>query len=594
MDSITPVYVNLISFNSSDPTLRLDLAPSLNWLTRRSITAAVQQGQLRIEPMQSSQAATEFAAHLGPAQPREICCALCGKAVMPYMDQAQPPPSHPLTAGRTALQNPAAAWASTSRFFRTSLSSVGSGSLSRPSTANSTPAPTSPSTPSQFIYIFRLSLPAPQRSQPYALCPSGWCLARMRATCEMWRFLRTNVVEKVWEEESPVFAAHKANHNALDNSSAMPSSTPPRPISRRTSSTRMASLWDKGWTALGGDPNGSSASGVMSRSKTEPSPLSPTSEKPAVNPSEIKGPSPPPRRVLPPPLPDRNASRPNVTTSPKEEATDLSKEEDSFATPRTSLDDRPLPAAVSLNDDQGPQSAAITEGPRKSIEDTIGTPRLKNLPTSAPSTPPLKQDTLPTAAALVAGASPAPPPVPRRAAARRAPLLPARVGSPSPRTSLVIEKERETEVNGKRDSIVQAEAAGPSTEIANNSRPATPTLSNPAAPEEAITEKPQPSETLASDPHMPSADALRRSLDVSSAVAMSSAPPVPHRDPNPPSNALALEPLPSAGESISSEHGEENPYVGEKTWEDKAWRELSRLRLEMFWARIGASGSQRE
>lgn len=28
-------------------------------------------------------------------------------------------------------------------------------------------------------------------------------------------------------------------------------------------------------------------------------------------------------------------------------------------------------------------------------------------------------------------------------------------------------------------------------------------------------------------------------------------------------------------------------YVGDTTWEDRAWRELVRLREDMFWARIG-------
>ena len=34
-----------------DPTVRLDLAPSLNWLSRRSVLAAIHSGQLTIEPI---------------------------------------------------------------------------------------------------------------------------------------------------------------------------------------------------------------------------------------------------------------------------------------------------------------------------------------------------------------------------------------------------------------------------------------------------------------------------------------------------------------------------------------------------------------
>ena len=35
--------------NYSEPTLRLDLAPSLNWLTRRSVLAAIHSNTLLIE-----------------------------------------------------------------------------------------------------------------------------------------------------------------------------------------------------------------------------------------------------------------------------------------------------------------------------------------------------------------------------------------------------------------------------------------------------------------------------------------------------------------------------------------------------------------
>ncbi|KIO19862.1 hypothetical protein M407DRAFT_30476 [Tulasnella calospora MUT 4182] len=143
-----PFLARLIA-EDSDPTLRLDLAPSLNWLTRRNIAGAVQQGQLTVEPMQSGQLLMELATHsLAGMQPSEVACALCGKHVLHFTDTTAPPPSHPSTNSiRPSLQNTAAVWASTSRFLRSSLSSNPSAPNSHSNTM-----PPSPSTPSIVVY----------------------------------------------------------------------------------------------------------------------------------------------------------------------------------------------------------------------------------------------------------------------------------------------------------------------------------------------------------------------------------------------------------------------------------------------------------
>jgi hypothetical protein len=33
---------------------------------------------------------------------------------------------------------------------------------------------------------------------------------------------------------------------------------------------------------------------------------------------------------------------------------------------------------------------------------------------------------------------------------------------------------------------------------------------------------------------------------------------------------------------------DESQYVGDKAWEERAWKELVRLRADMFWARTGS------
>lgn len=35
----------------------------------------------------------------------------------------------------------------------------------------------------------------------YPLCASGWCLARLRAVCEWWRFVRTGMIDVIWRGE---------------------------------------------------------------------------------------------------------------------------------------------------------------------------------------------------------------------------------------------------------------------------------------------------------------------------------------------------------------------------------------------------------
>lgn len=42
-----------------------------------------------------------------------------------------------------------------------------------------------------------------------------------------------------------------------------------------------------------------------------------------------------------------------------------------------------------------------------------------------------------------------------------------------------------------------------------------------------------------------------------------------------------------AGSEEEKEEEDSGVYVGESTWEERTWKELVRLREEMFWARIG-------
>ncbi|THH13357.1 hypothetical protein EW146_g6851 [Bondarzewia mesenterica] len=199
----------------SDPTVRLDLAPSLNWLTRRSVLSAIHNGQLSVEPTSSSTLLESSSPHLssGLGSNSTVCCALCGTVIISCSSSSSSSPSsspHAFSA-RNGF--------SLSRTDSGTNSTTGSWSTSifKNPLSNSRSTPPSPphfasaQVPAQ-VYIFRLALqptsalpvPLSQTNTPttsYPLCTSGWCLARLRSTCSLWAFVRTGIVEKVWEEE---------------------------------------------------------------------------------------------------------------------------------------------------------------------------------------------------------------------------------------------------------------------------------------------------------------------------------------------------------------------------------------------------------
>ncbi|KAF5348442.1 hypothetical protein D9757_012786 [Collybiopsis confluens] len=98
-----PFLARLMS-EDSDPTLRLDLAPSLNWLSRRSVLAAIHTGNLTIEPIPTATLIQSYTSNsssgsisslptglniggLNSASAHSsLNCALCGTPVFPGLD----------------------------------------------------------------------------------------------------------------------------------------------------------------------------------------------------------------------------------------------------------------------------------------------------------------------------------------------------------------------------------------------------------------------------------------------------------------------------------------------------------------------------
>jgi hypothetical protein len=265
---------------------------------------------------------------------------LCGKSIVHSADHFFPPPSHSASAVRPSLPGASAAWVSTSRFFRAGSAT----SLSRTNTAPSTP--TVPS-----IFIFRLYLPSPQKSQPYALCQSGWCLARLRTSCELWRFVRKSIVEKVWEEDvaPPPYNQVTATPSSGPLAKGINLSTPPVPP-RRTAS-RVGTLWEKGLRVLGVDV-----------ANARPTPATP--QAPPLLP--VRSPS----RCLAPTLPKQQDPTPHPTSNsasmstPKEESKPVVD-----ATPDTPQEKVDIPTEPP----KVPEEASVMTESKTQVQDEPGT-----------------------------------------------------------------------------------------------------------------------------------------------------------------------------------------------------------------------------
>ncbi|KIM21089.1 hypothetical protein M408DRAFT_29809 [Serendipita vermifera MAFF 305830] len=245
---LTLPFLARLAVEDSEPTLRLDLAPSLNWLTRRSALAAINSNTLLIEQIHVATLFLEGSAWsysyggFGttsslPASPTQLTkpCAL------------RLPRSRPSVAPSPQRSVSAGGWGA-SQFLKSvtlpSLGSVVSGSGSSGSRSNS-PAPRhsldsiptpisstnplppfpidrpySPPPPTSLqtvIHAFRIpitgksantsttNLAGPDASQstenygpPYPLCHTGWCLSRLRATLDLWGCVKSEAIERVW------------------------------------------------------------------------------------------------------------------------------------------------------------------------------------------------------------------------------------------------------------------------------------------------------------------------------------------------------------------------------------------------------------
>lgn len=482
------VINNTTSYSDNrEPTVRLDLAPSLNWLSRRSVLAAVHNGQLTIEPMSLATLLTEFS-HLpntgisGHSNNENIPCALCGMPIFPQAPSTNTspsrPPSHPLRGIAQPYQG-SGSWSA--NFFKKTPSGINTSIPSLPSipsrsAAHTTQTPSSsPIYPSQ-IYIFRISTiqtsalpqlplikstalsasgmstpipsyqPAPALSHSslsngaapnssstiYPICSTSWCLTRLRATCSLWAFVRTGIVEKIWEEEIPIVLPPTVRSRVSSSVTLVSDSTnsvggpgtaekPPVPPRKRGLWGLASAVGEK--AASWGGKSAVASEKEKEEGKVLPPPPALPAREPAA-PSATSAPS-----VAPPPLPKRSEGRARTPTnqpSPSPEPAPV--EPPTKSAPLDQPPPREIPPVEPL--EHKPVSSALpselaVEKDEASTTTTSETPTPAATVTATPTPPQAPTRTQPPTSA------PTPPPaIPPRAVKRLSASL-ARPGTPS-------------------------------------------------------------------------------------------------------------------------------------------------------------------
>ncbi|KAH9478340.1 hypothetical protein JR316_0008794 [Psilocybe cubensis] len=471
-------FLTRLMTEDSEPTVRLDIAPSLNWLSRRSVLAAIHSGQLTIEPMSSATLFAETTVHPTSttiaginSSNDNVACALCGVPIFPTLDphNSSRPPIHPQShiyqpqptswsgaffkkanGSNTAPSSPTApsfrnnfGSHSNSQIFifrlaapSTSIASLPIPTLTKASSQpNSSPIPSAyASSSSNGIISQSHSQSGSQSGQPttiYPLCMSGWCLHRLRTTCTLWAFVRTGIVDKIWEEELPPPPPPPSAHPEKSANGDKPPVPP-----------RKRGLW--GIASAFGERAASWGEGDRDKSKRNSGSASSSPAQP-----ELRRLPPPPPPVsaarpspVPPPLPKRNEGRvrtpvsdpppptpprasvekPTADVHPESSNTEAPVVVAATSSPRVSADLPPIPPRRSReapppshSEPSSDAAAPATPPPRPP---RAHTPVSVPLPESRPASPAVPSRTASPANVAVAAAGGPPPPLPRRAAAR--------------------------------------------------------------------------------------------------------------------------------------------------------------------------------
>ncbi|KAJ8585678.1 hypothetical protein M405DRAFT_935884 [Rhizopogon salebrosus TDB-379] len=668
-----PFLARLLT-EDSEPTVRLDLAPSLSWLSRRSVLAAIHTGMLIVEPVPFSSLVQELHPHSQTNAPVSISCALCGTAIVRAQSHDKPP-SHPL-ASLARSRTGGGGLTNGNSWFKNSLVNSSSNNVGRDADighpeqvyvfrlAPATPAPAvSPvSSPLHTSSLSTSSLPVSrppahptvttrsspaQTQQPYPLCTSNYCLLRLRSTCSLWAFVRTGVVERIWEED-PVVPQKKptsANTSVIEivqessKKNSSPAATPPEtPVGEKPPALpRRRRLWEMA-SALGERAvSWTDSSGGKSKDEEATGKLPPP---PPAHPSAS-------HRVAPPPLPKRDRGRGHSMDTPAQAASsddadknavseaETSNSQESFTTPVDSMTFAiPSPITESISVDSPPPQTQpqppVVQPERPVSPHTVPLPETPTSPAFPPASPPprprervaspaplpsripsqiLQRPGSPLAPsrsragspvlrAPSRAGSPAPhgaPPVPRRAPARRA------VPAPPP-TAQTEAKERvpmpSAETGGKKENSSKADSAKEEKKSTPTPEPKSVAGEDSAAEPPSTNDEPLESSKPFSDPSLNRASSPAKRASMDAPIHPPAESPSTTADPTQPSSEAHQSRRPSEDSSThetsvdtsSTKHSSSTDgegYVGDATWEDRTWKEVVRLKEEMFWARVG-------
>ena len=606
-----------------EPTLRLESAPDLSWLSRRSVTAAILSGDLIIEPVPASQV-------LQGSTGLDVGCAMCGKPVFPgapphthtgplspggAASHFGPPPQHPNRAssgGRFSLKPFFNAGSSPSNAPSPSQSPLASPAIGKDFESTSVPVTSTTSSALPAVYIFRIAKPSAGASasdanataKAYPLCRSGWCLERLRATCELWHFIRAGLVGIVWSGDDGYVLATEAA--AAKRQSQISSASPAVQLDE-------AKIAKRSSAPVGTDPAASPAASIAPPTATEPElprrksgwglgfKWKSTNPSGSVNTSAATSP-PGSSRRLPPPIAE--------------------KEE----TPASGLG-----APLELEGKDGAGAAAPEVPPRKSIEtpderagkgeggDKIevikddGAEDAEGMSPSKLARPDLSRqvsetsfasahETFATASAAGTEQSPMQPAVEvfdeqtnleagegAEAAGEKAEVAEEAVDRASPKQSSHDTAELKTE-SGKQAGestesaapppppIPRRAAGRPKSVLVNNGATAATASDSPRASTDG-TDGPQAESTdQITPPLLPARPPKTPQLNISASSDTA-------RTPSVPDGEKAFLPLPTGQLEKGSEgvHGE----VEEDSWEAKTWRQVVKLKEAMWRARIG-------
>ncbi|KAI9567590.1 hypothetical protein HD554DRAFT_2173359 [Boletus coccyginus] len=683
-----PFIARLIN-EDSEPTVRLDLAPSLNWLSRRSVLAAIHTGMLTVEPLPFSSLVQELHQHPQTMSTTSLSCALCGTLVARLPSTTAMSRTHS-TNGSSWFKNPLALGSAQNHnagtrhpaeceqpgqvyIFRLAASTTSAPppalipthapSVSMPAVGTSS----RPTAPLNTISSSRV-IQAQTQNSPYPLCTSNYCLTRLRSTCSLWAFVRVGIVERIWEEEvvqspkplvngetldapSPLTTTNTGNHPANGKSLPLASEKPPVPPRRRRLWEMASALGERAvsWGKEGAE-NIKEKEKDSAKKLPTPPPSHPSAPHPhaaSSSPVEARG---------PPAFPKRKPVRASTPTDAVIPPSDT-QNENGIASPEI----KEFAADVNGHNDPDKADLSASDSPSTPVDEIAfatppsPSPLTTSQPVVAESSGPLIQDpstpTTPSPMARVTSpvsrphsrispASPPPPSTPR-------PVSPAishsRTGSPAPagiaRTTSPLPGHSPSapHVWGKTStsSLLASRPASPG--------PGAPPLPRRAAARRAVPPPPKSGprvvgegakeevvSSVATDP-IPGAGVPKESEaevaaetkggnaegDGKEASVLQAAPePAPTAEAAPgsaedatvgdvegavngtPATAVCDPLLPSASEgdgcpsvdTASTKHSsstEGEGFASDATWEERTWKELVRLKEDMFWARIG-------